>query len=97
MKHIMNYIHEEHSLYHNEQCTFLSRLENDVLQLLCSNINKQVPRREVLNHVWTVNEPHINCSLNNVISKLRKKLRNNSEYELITIARTKLMLGLKKQ
>lgn len=77
---------ETRDLFHND--TFirqLSPLEFNMLQLLMQNRNNMVSYEEISAKVWNKEYPKTEASMNNLISKLRKLLEDDSSVCIQTI------------
>ncbi len=68
-----------------EQSTELSSKEADLLFLLCSNENKTLERKYILNVVWGDEGDYIGRTLDVFISKLRKKLEGDLSLKIINV------------
>ena len=69
---------------HDQKRIHLSRLESEVLYLLCQHIDQYLPRTHIVKMVWSGSIAKRFTSLNNVLSRLRKKLQLNDSYEINT-------------
>lgn len=77
---------ETRDLFHND--TFirqLSPLEFNMLQLLMQNRNNMVSYEEISAKVWNKEYPKTGASMNNLISKLRKLLEDDSSVCIQTV------------
>lgn len=77
---------ETRDLFHND--TFirqLSPLEFNMLQLLMQNRNNMVTYEEMSAKVWNKEYPKTEASMNNLISKLRKLLEDDSSVCIQTV------------
>ena len=83
----MTFIHNEQSLIYNQKRIHLSRLESEVLFLLCQHIDQYLPRTQIVKTVWSGSLAKRFTSLNNVLSRLRKKLQLNDSYAINTLGK----------
>ncbi len=72
-------------LIYNNQEEELSSKEADLLELLVANENKTLEREHILNVVWNDDGDYIGRTLDVSISKLRKKLQEDSNLKIINI------------
>jgi DNA-binding response OmpR family regulator len=63
----------------------LSGKESDLLELFYSNKNKTLEREYILNTVWNDEGDYIGRTLDVSVSKLRKRLREDSTVKIINI------------
>ena len=63
----------------------LSRKECELLDILASNLNDVVTRDELTKRVWEDNGVIVGRSLDTFISKLRKKLKNDTSIKLTNV------------
>jgi len=63
----------------------LSKKEGEVLSILASNLNQVIKREELAKRVWEDNGVIVGRSLDTYISKLRKRLREDSSVKLTNI------------
>jgi hypothetical protein len=68
-----------------KQVVELSSKETDLLFLLFTNENKTLEREHILNVIWGDEGDYIGRTLDVYISKLRKKLENDSSLKIINI------------
>ena len=73
------------SLIFNSQPIELSSKETDLLSLLVSNENKTLERDHILNIVWADEGNYVGRTLDVYISKLRKKLEEDSSIKIINV------------
>lgn len=72
-------------LIFNGKSEELSSKEASLLELLFSNINETVKREEILNIVWDDEGDYLGRTLDVFISKLRKKLEEDSNLKIVNI------------
>jgi len=72
------YDREKRSLYQNEQVVYLTKYEIILLQLLTEKIGKIYPNEEIVEHYASLNENIDSQNIRKLVSKLRKKLPQNS-------------------
>ncbi|WP_459213089.1 winged helix-turn-helix domain-containing protein [Aquimarina rhabdastrellae] len=72
-------------LQYKDQHTELTSKETDLLVLLHSSVNKTVEREVLLKEVWGDEGDYIGRTLDVYISKLRKKLANDTTIKIINI------------
>ena len=63
----------------------LTTKESDLLRLLCSNINKVLERNYALKQIWDDDNYFNARSMDVYITKLRKKLSEDSHIEILNI------------
>ena len=72
-------------LWHNEDKISLSHRENELLNLLSSNINCKIDRRDILKQVWGDDSMYNSRNLDVYIRKLRVYLEQDPRIQLITL------------
>lgn len=72
-------------LKHNEETLELSRKETTLLKLFAENPNQLLLRDRLLKEVWEDEGVITGRSLDMFVSKLRKKLRHDSEVNLVNV------------
>lgn len=84
---IGNYLFDkkEMTLSINKQSTELSSMETNLLYLLFSNENKTIEREEILEKVWGDEGNYVGRTLDVFISKLRKKLEEDSKIKIVNV------------
>lgn len=82
----------EHVLKYDFKKTFLNKNESAVLAILYENINIYISRNEIVALVWEKSDPNSkDGSLNNILTNLRKYLKNDNNIMLDT----KIGLGVR--
>jgi len=79
------FIPERRILKHANQITELSDKENKLLKIFAVNINQPVTRDMLMKEVWEDEGVIVGRSLDVFVSKLRKKLKDDSQIQLINI------------
>ena len=70
----------------------MNNYESAVLALLCQNKNNFISRTKIIETVWNEKDPSLKeGSLNNILTKLRKNLRQDANVTL----ETKIKLGVR--
>ncbi len=71
--------------FENDEPEKLTTKENDLLRLLCVNINKVLERNYALKQIWDDDNYFNARSMDVYITKLRKKLSNDPTIEILNI------------
>lgn len=75
-------------VYKNQKEVILTNLEYRILLLFLNNANKLITRDEILEKIWDVDANFVNDNTLSVyIKRLRKKISDNNEAELIKTVR----------
>ena len=69
----------------NDKEFILSPKENELLKMLCTRLNEVTPRELALTEIWHDNNYFTSRSMDVYISKLRKRLKNDPNVEIINI------------
>ena len=72
-------------LIRQEKTIELTSKESDLLNLLYESVNNTVDRETILNKVWGDEGDYVGRTLDVYVSKLRKKLENDSTIQLKNI------------
>ena len=79
------FIYNTFELWHNQEKITLSHRENELLQILSTNINQKIDRREMLKKVWGDDSLYNSRNLDVYIRKLRVYLEKDPRIQLITL------------
>jgi two-component system, OmpR family, response regulator TrcR len=86
----------EQALKNENEQIHLNKTESTVLSVLCENINSFVSRNEIVTLVWKKNDPiSKEGSLNNILTNLRKYLKNDNRIVLDTRVGLGVRLSIK--
>lgn len=69
----------------NGEIHVLSPKENDLLRMLCDNINDLLPRDQALKKIWGSDTYFNGRSMDVYIAKLRKFLKDDEDVEIVNI------------
>jgi len=84
--------YEAHSLHQGNNYLRLTEKENEVLYLLCSNINKVVRRDDAVERIYGKRDYFLGRSFDVFISKLRKHLRADPSIKIENVYRVGFIL-----
>lgn len=76
---------EEYTLNLDRQVKTLTKKENQILKILCKQMNNVVPREIVLNGVWGQDDYFVGRSLDVFITKIRKYLSEDTSVNIANI------------
>jgi len=80
------FYHQQNLLIKKNQKIKLTTKENELLKMLCLNINQKVNRKEALMKIWGDDSYYNARSMDVYIAKLRKHLKlNNEKVQILTI------------
>lgn len=71
--------------FRDEEPVSLTRKECELLQVLCQNRNKLLPREFVLKKIWGTDDYFIGRSMDVFITKLRKHLRHDPDISITNV------------
>ena len=85
--HLGNYefIYEKFQLRFQDKVINLSHRENELVLMLCQNVNQKIDRRLILNKLWGDDSLYNSRNLDVYIRKLRVYFENDSNIHLITL------------
>jgi DNA-binding response OmpR family regulator len=76
---------EEHTITGRTDKKTLTKKENQILKILCKNMNRVVAREIVLTAVWGQDDYFVGRSLDVFITKLRKYLKEDESVQILNI------------
>lgn len=76
---------DEHAITDGKEAKTLTKKENQILKILCNNINQVVAREIVLTAVWGQDDYFVGRSLDVFITKLRKYLKDDDTVQILNI------------
>lgn len=76
---------EQHKLVQKAKVISLSKKECELLTIFIDNLNNVVKREELTKKVWEDNGVFVSRSLDTYVSKLRKKLQEDSAIKLVNV------------
>jgi DNA-binding response OmpR family regulator len=79
------FAHDKFELRHEEKLVRLSHRENELLLMLCQNMNERIDRREILKKIWGDDSLYNSRNLDVYIRKLRVYFERDSDIQLITL------------
>ncbi len=79
------YESDEHEIRLGKEVKTLTKKENQILKLLCKNMNQVIAREIVLTAVWGQDDYFVGRSLDVFITKLRKYLAADDEVQILNI------------
>ncbi|MDP5106598.1 MAG: winged helix-turn-helix domain-containing protein [Polaribacter sp.] len=82
---IFSFYPEQHKLMQKAKEISLSKKECELLEIFVANPNQIIKREELTKKVWEDNGVFVGRSLDTYISKLRKKLKEDTSIQLINI------------
>jgi two-component system OmpR family response regulator len=87
----------ERTLCFNEEQERLSPRESDLLQLLYAHVNAVLPRNEALKKIWGDDSYFNTRSMDVYVTRLRRRLKNDSGVTIETVYGTGLKLSVKSE
>lgn len=79
------YDSDQHEVKFGEELKTLTKKENQILKLLCKNMNQVIAREIVLTAVWGQDDYFVGRSLDVFITKLRKYLSKDEKVQILNI------------
>lgn len=76
---------EQHEIQLGKEVKTLTKKENQILKMLCKNLNHVIAREIVLNAVWGQDDYFVGRSLDVFITKLRKYLSEDEKVQILNI------------
>jgi len=76
---------EEHTITGRTEKKTLTKKENQILKILCKNMNQVVAREIVLTAVWGQDDYFVGRSLDVFITKIRKYLKEDESVQILNI------------
>jgi len=76
---------EEHTIIGRTEKKTLTKKENQILKILCKNMNQVVAREIVLTAVWGQDDYFVGRSLDVFITKIRKYLKEDESVQILNI------------
>lgn len=70
-------------VYINDKTIELTKKEKSILEYMILNSERVISQEELIDHVWDINANSISNSVRVHIASLRKKLKNEMNYEII--------------